>query len=65
MARSLEKTPKRASNIKKLLVSGAARQTPSSKNNRFVTGTQGNEKIAEKMFWREPIGCIGARHFLS
>jgi len=65
MARSLEKTPKRASNIKKLLVSGAAQQTPSNKNNRFGTGMQDKEKIAKKMFWREPIGCIGARHFLS
>src|SRR4026207_1077567 len=44
MARSLEKTPKRASNIKETPSCARKNRLEHRKNNRFVPGKQENEK---------------------
>src|ERR1700693_2159245 len=48
MARSLEKTPKRASNIDKLLMSHEKNGIEHRENNRFESPKQGKEKPREK-----------------
>src|SRR5262245_9189444 len=65
IARSLEKTPKRASNIRKLLF--VSEQTGLS--NEKVTDLPGASKIRNFLmktrFSADRYGCIGRGHFLS